>query len=66
MVSRWATNAFDPPETLTDIYRIGGAWIKPMPNHEGGAEATFAMIEEDTKIDKKTTWKSTQSTTQCM
>jgi uncharacterized protein YdaU (DUF1376 family) len=53
MLNGWATKAFDPPETLNDIYRIAGAWEKPTSKIEGGTAATFVTIEEEARINKK-------------
>ncbi len=57
MLNGWATKAFDPPQTVNDIYWIAGAWVKPTSKPDGGTAATFVTIEEDAKQKGKLTKK---------
>jgi hypothetical protein len=49
MLNGWATKAFDPPQTVNDIYRITGTWVRPSSKPDGGTAATYATIEEEAK-----------------
>ncbi len=53
MLNGWATNAFNPPETVNDIYCIAGNWVKPSSRLDGGTAASYVKIEEDTKLKQK-------------
>jgi hypothetical protein len=49
MMNGWATQAFKPPATVNEIYRIAGTWVKPSTKPDGGTAATYVTIEEDAK-----------------
>jgi hypothetical protein len=49
MLKGWATKAFDPPQTVNDIYRIAGTWVRPSSKPDGGTAATYVTIEEEAK-----------------
>jgi hypothetical protein len=53
MLHGWATNAFNHPETVNDIYCIAGNWVKPSSRLDGGTAASYVKIEEDTKLKQK-------------
>jgi hypothetical protein len=49
MLNGWAMKAFDPPQTVNDIYRIAGTWVRPSSKPDGGTAATYVTIEEEAK-----------------
>jgi hypothetical protein len=49
MLNGWATKAFEPPQTVNEIYRIAGTWVRPAPRPDGGTASTYVMIEEEAK-----------------
>jgi hypothetical protein len=49
MLNGWATKAFDPPQTVNDIYRIAGTWVRPSSKPDGGTAATYVTIDEEAK-----------------
>ncbi len=57
MLNGWVTQAFNPPATMKEIYRIAGTWVKPATKPDGGPAAMYVTIEEDArkkgKQDKK-------------
>ncbi len=57
MLNGWATQAFNPPVTINEIYRIAGMWVKPASKPDGGTAASYVTIKEDArkrgKQDKK-------------
>jgi hypothetical protein len=50
MLNGWATKAFAPPQTVNDIYRIAGTWVRPAPKPDRGTAASYVTIEEEAKI----------------
>jgi len=36
MLNGWAAKAFDPPETMNEIYGVAATWVKPTTRIEGG------------------------------
>jgi hypothetical protein len=36
MLNVWAAGAFDPPDTINKIFRLGGSRVKLVPKGEGG------------------------------
>jgi hypothetical protein len=49
MLNGWATKAFDLPQTVNDIYRLAGTWVRPSSKSDGGTAATYVTIEEEAK-----------------
>jgi hypothetical protein len=49
MSNGWATQAFNPLATVSEIYRITGTWVKPASKPDGGTAATYVTIEEDAR-----------------
>ncbi len=50
MLNGWATKAFAPPQTVNEIYRIAGTWVRPAPKPDRGTAASYVTIEEEAKI----------------
>ncbi len=51
MLNGWATKALKPPETVNNIYRIAGNWVKPSLKPEGETAASFVnKTQQDLQI----------------
>jgi hypothetical protein len=51
MLNRWAAKAFDPPETVQNIYCRGGPWVNLTICIEGSSDV-FSIIENAKQIRK--------------
>jgi hypothetical protein len=51
MINSWSTEAFNPPATVNDIYRVAATWVRPTSRIEGGTAASF-MTNEDEATQK--------------
>ncbi len=49
MLNGWATKAFNPPQTVNEIYRIAVLWVRPAPRPGGGTASSYVTIEEEAK-----------------
>ncbi len=49
MLNGWATKAFDPLQTVNDIYHIAGTWVRPSSKPDGGTVVMYVTIEEEAK-----------------
>jgi len=54
MLNGWAAGAFDPPDTVNNIYRTAGIWVKPVPRGEGGTAVSYVTIKEGAKQKQAT------------
>jgi hypothetical protein len=57
MLNGWATKAFDPPQTVNEIYSIAGTWVRPAPRPDGGTASSYVTIVEEAKNKGKLTKK---------
>jgi hypothetical protein len=49
MLNGWAAEAFNPPGTINQIFRIAATWVKPVPRGDGGTAVSYVTLEDDAK-----------------
>jgi hypothetical protein len=45
----WAAEAFNPPGTINQIFRIAATWVKPVPRGDGGTAVSYVTLEDHAK-----------------
>jgi hypothetical protein len=49
MLNGWAVEAFNPPGTINQIFRIAATWVKPVPRGDGGTAVGCITLEDHAK-----------------
>jgi hypothetical protein len=63
MLNGWAVEAFNPPGTINQIFRIAATWVKPVPRGDGGTAVSYVTLEDHAKGKaKKQEQKKQQAT----
>jgi hypothetical protein len=49
MLNGWAAEAFNPPGTINQIFRITATWVKPVPRGDGRTAVSYITLENHAK-----------------
>jgi hypothetical protein len=49
MLNGWAAEAFNPPGTINQIFRITATWVKPVLRGDGGTAVSYVTLEDHAK-----------------